>query len=150
MRLWHVDLLDVLPKAQFDGQLREIILIMRTWRDKGATNHLLINKVMEYSKAELTAYFELYAKYYEKRNGKKLDKYLQEFSEFAKDSTPGKLYHIAGILYPQWHDRGYLRVCMANLYEKHYYGVGKSRITDDEWKLLEERYYSLLGENFTL
>lgn len=149
MRMWHVDLLPVLPDKQFKGQLRELVAIMRDWRDKGTTNHVLINRVMEYSKAELTAYFELYAKYYEKRYGKKLDKYLKEFSEFAKDSTPGRLYHIAGVLYPQWHNHAYLRICMANLYEK-YLGVGKSKLTDEEWLRLCEAYKALLQEEYRL
>ena len=50
IRIWHYWLLPYLPDAQFKGQLRELIAIMHDWRDKGKTNHLLINKVMEYPK----------------------------------------------------------------------------------------------------
>ena len=54
MRLWHHKLLRYLPEAQFKGQLREMVAIMRDWRDRGTTNHLLINKVMEYDKRKNT------------------------------------------------------------------------------------------------
>ena len=57
MRLWAVQLLPYLSEAQFKGQLRELVLIMRTWRDTGKTNHLLINKVMEYDKKTFNKLF---------------------------------------------------------------------------------------------
>ena len=62
MRLWSVYLLKFLPDLQFRGQLREMMLILRDWRDKGKTNHLLINKVMEYPKNDFTRYFIHYGK----------------------------------------------------------------------------------------
>ena len=45
LRIWHYKLLEVLPDLQFKGQLRELVVIMRDWRDKGKTNHILINAV---------------------------------------------------------------------------------------------------------
>ena len=53
MRIWHIDLLYYIPDSQFKGQLRELVAIMHDWRDKGKTNHLLINGVMEYQKNDL-------------------------------------------------------------------------------------------------
>ncbi len=146
MRLWHVDLLPYLPDLQFKGQLREIIVIMRDWRDKGETNHLLINKVMEYPKYRLYDYFCAYADEYEKRYNKSLmsSKYGLEFWDFLDDN-------VAEIpKFGHWHNKEYLRVCMANLYEKHYFGVGKSRITDEEWGRLLEGYKILTGEDYVI
>ena len=40
MRLFHYALIPYLPELQFKGQLREVIAIMRDWRDKGTTNSL--------------------------------------------------------------------------------------------------------------
>ena len=57
MRLWHYKLLPYLPDLQFKGQLRELVAIMHDWRDNGKTNHLLINRVMEYPKADFYGYF---------------------------------------------------------------------------------------------
>ena len=143
MRLWHYKLLPYLPDAQFKGQLRELVAIMHDWRDKGATNHLLINRVMEYSKRELTAYFLDYELEYRRRYGKMLDKYNQEFIDLYDDN-----YKLTA--YDGWHNKEYLRVCMANLYEKHFFGVGKSRITDGEWKTLCRGYKEITGEEYVI
>ena len=143
MRLWHKDLLQYLPDRQFKGQLRELVAIMHDWRDKGKTNHLLVNKVMEYSKRELTAYFLEYELEYRRRYGKMLDKYNQEFIGFYDDN-----YELTD--YDGWHNKEYLRVCMANLYEKHFFGVGKSRITDEEWETLCKGYKKITGEEYVI
>lgn len=142
MRLWHVDLLPYLPDLQFKGQLRELVALMRDWRDKGKTNHLLINKVMNYPKSELVAYFDKYETEYNKRYNKKLKKQAWDFLCFSTASE--------GTIFKGWHNKEYLRVCMANLYEKHRFGVGKSRITDEEWGRLLEGYKTLTGENYVI
>lgn len=46
MRLWHKDLIKVLPKQQFLGQIRELTAICKDIQTKGKTNHILINKIM--------------------------------------------------------------------------------------------------------
>lgn len=143
MRLWHYKLLPYLPDAQFKGQLRELVAIMHDWRDKGKTNHLLINKVMEYSKRGLVAYFLEYEVRYHQRYGKWLNKYSGEFIRFYDENE--KLNGYDG-----WHNKEYLRVCMANLYEKHFFGVGKSRITDEEWETLCRGYKKITGEEYVI
>lgn len=140
MRLWHYRLLTYLPDAQFKGQLRELVAIMRAWRDDGKTNHLLINRVMNYPKADLYGYFLEYAVVYERQYGV-LPKQTDEFREFGK-------HEFAQEPFKDWHNKEYLRVCMANLYEKHHFGVGKSRITDDEWQRLLDGYKAITGENY--
>lgn len=146
MRLWHIDLLPYLPDLQFKGQLREMVLILRDWRDKGTTNHLLINKVMEYPKNDLVRYFIRYEALYHKRYGKWLNNQWQEFKRF--DDTPADKRSKG--CYDGWHEKEYLRVCMANLYEKHIFGIGKSRITDEEWDKLCEGYERLTGEIYVV
>lgn len=144
MRLFHYALIPYLPELQFKGQLREVVLIMRDYRDKGTTNHLLINKVMEYEKAELVRYYISYEAEYHKRYGKWLDQKLwNEFNSFSKNEIDKKEYFSDG-----WHNKEYLRVCMANLYEKHFFGVGKSRISDAEWERLCEGYKQITGEEY--
>jgi uncharacterized protein (TIGR02328 family) len=144
MRLWHYKLLPYLPDRQFRGQLREAVAIMRDWRDKGKTNHLLINRVMEYSKADLASYFWDYDMLYHKRFSVQHKGYMAEFIEFA-DYTGYNPQPFEG-----WHDDGYLKVCMANLYEKHIYGVGKSRISDDEWAVLTDGYKTITREEYKI
>ena len=146
MRLWSWQLLPYLSDLQFKGQLREITAIMRDWRDRGKTNHLLINRVMEYPKADLYRYFCEYEAEYFKRYGRTLDRYSSEFGRFANWDVDTK----NNIIFDGWHNNEYLRVCMANLYEKHHFGIGKSRITDEEWQRLCEWYETITGEQYKI
>ena len=151
MRIWHYKLLPYLPDAQFKGQLRELVAIMHDWRDKGKTNHLLINKVMEYQRAELVRYYLAYEAEWKKRYRNWIDqKYWAEFKEFMlapfEDADRDRKTSFSD----GWHNKEYLRVCMANLYEKHVFGVGKSRITDEEWMRLCEGYREITGEEYAI
>lgn len=147
MRLWHYKLLPYLPDAQFKGQLREMVAIMHDWRDKGTTNHLLINRVMGYTKTELLRYFAYYCMVYDFRYEKLPQKdYRLEFLAFANMES----IVITDRLYTGWHNDRYLRVCMANLYEKHVFGLGKSRITEEEWQRLLEGYRNITGEDYQI
>lgn len=146
MRIWDWRLLPYLPELQFKGQLRELVAIMRDWRDKGKTNHLLINKVMEYPKNDLLIYLAKYQAEYVERYHKRVNHRISvEFAQFAKDEC-GKFYQP----FKKWHNKEYLRVCMANLYEKHFFGVGKSRITDEEWERLCKGYEKITGEKYAI
>ena len=145
MRLWHYQLLPYLPDAQFKGQLRELVAIMHDWRDKGKTNHLLINRVMDYAKADLYSYLCMYEEEYERRYGKSLPRQRFDFALFCALTVKTK-----NDVFDGWHNKEYLRVCMANLYEKHFFGIGKSRITDEEWKRLCEGYKNITWEDYVI
>ena len=134
MRLWSYQLLPYLPDAQFKGQLRELVAIMHDWKNKGKTNHLLINRVMEYSKADLTTYFCWYNHLYNLRYNKFIkDDIINEFYDF-KTPYDVNTFITKGI-FNDWHNENYLEICMYNLYEKHL-SIGKNRITEKEWKQL--------------
>ena len=144
MRIWHHKLLPYLPDAQFKGQHRELVAIMRDWRDKGSTNHLLINRVMLYPKAELSLYFTMYYWEYVRRYEKPTSQNI--FMEFL--TFPQEAINPESEIFEGWHDKGYLRCCMANLYEKYQYGRGSSRITEDEWQRLKDGYRLITGEDY--
>ena len=146
MRLWDVRLLKFLPDLQFRGQLRELMLILHDWRDNGKTNHLLINKVMEYPKNDLVRYFTHYEAIYHERYGKWLNKQWEEFRAF--DDTPVENRSFG--CFVGWHTNEYLRSNMANLWEKHFMGVGKSRISDEEWETLLRGYKEITGEDYKI
>lgn len=143
MRLWHHQLLPYLPDAQFKGQLRELVAIMRDWRDKGKTNHLLINRVMEFPKEALYGYYLEYCAYYFNRYGI-LPRFFEEFKNFAEtDDIPFDTYE-------KWHNKEYLRVCVCNLYEKYRFGVGKSKISQEEWDRVLQGYKQITGEKYVI
>lgn len=143
MRIWHRELLPYLPDAQFRGQLRELVAIMHEWRDRGKTNHVLINKVMDFPKSHLSSYFTIYSCEFSYRYRKEVSERIsQEFREFGGET------HVVHPFSPDWHDRVYLDICMMNLFEKHVYGSGSSRITDMEWEKLEGGYKRITGRYF--
>jgi hypothetical protein len=53
-------------------------------------------------------------------------------------------------IFEDWHNKEYLRICMSNLYEKHVFGVGKSRITDEEWHRLVDGYKKITWEEYVI
>ena len=148
MRIWHTDLLPYLPDLQLNGQWRELVSIMRDLKNKGKTNHLLINRVCEYEDAglRLASYASIYFRCRARRYGSCSLNGFEEFYELDK-----RFYDcIYKNPYIDWHNDEYLRVCMANLYEKHKFGIGKSRITDDEWERLCEGYKKITGEEYKI
>jgi uncharacterized protein (TIGR02328 family) len=145
MRLWHYKLLPYLPDAQFKGQLRELVAIMRDWRDKGTTNHLLINVIMDFTPRNLTAYFLRYEEEYRKRYAKGINpSVVEEFILFGGET---KLYCEP---FKGWHNKEYLRVCVCNLYEKYRFGVGKSKISQAEWDRVLQGYKNITGEEYKI
>jgi hypothetical protein len=142
MRLWHYKLLPYLPELQFKGQLREMVSILHDLKRNGKTNHLLINRIMEYQKDDFYGYFLEYAIEYEKRYGV-LPKQTDEFREWGNHQFTQEPFK-------GWHNKEYLRVCLGNLYEKHFFGIGKSRIADEEWQLLCDGYKAITGEEYKI
>ena len=142
MRMWHVELLPYLPDMQFRGQLRELVAIMHDWRDKGKTNHLLINHVMLYDKSDLYEYFRCYEEEWNRRYNKPLkEKYDQEFLDFCCNAHIFKRFRC----YEYWHDKTYLKICMMNLFEK-YCGIGNNKLSEAEWLRLCVGYKKITGE----
>ena len=145
MRLWHIDLFEYLPDRQFRGQLRELLVVMRNWRDKGRTNSLIINPVMSYDKSELYTYFIRYDNEYYKRYNKHIrDAYKQEFIDFCGGVNTSET------VFKNWHNNEYLKICLTNLYEKYHFGIGRSKLTEEEWNILLTGYRLLTGEDFQI
>lgn len=114
MRLWHKDLIPVLPKQQLLGQWRECCAIARNIAVKGTPNHILVNKIMDYPLIEFSTYVHLV--YMEmNRRGYKCDinKYLKY------DPVGGGLNWTGDGIFKDWHNEQYLRQCYYNLQEKH-------------------------------
>lgn len=149
MRLWHKDLIPVLPKQQLLGQWRECCCIARNIAVNGTPNHLLVNKIMDYPIDHFYSYTYLVARYMFKR-GYKLD-----WGKFARYIDVGKLKSIDvtvdlnsdGIridtisshlshdeLFAGWHNDRYLLQCFYNLQEKFDCGG----ITEAEWRYFQE------------
>ena len=132
MRLWHKDLIPVLPKNQLIGQWRELCLIAKNINEKGTPNHLLVNKIMNYPLSHLWKYgflvmCEMDNRHY-KCDFRKFEKYFDKPYALATPSYE-ELFH-------NWHNNIYYIQCFFNLQEKHDCGG----ISDEDWIKIINKY----------
>ena len=127
MRLWHWKLIPVLPRQQLLGQWRECCLIAKNIAEKGTTNHILVNPIMEYPKSHFISYSRLI---FEEMDRRDYNVHSKSFTDHITDlfcqTVP------TDQLFPGWHNRKYLLQCLTNLEEKH----DRGGITDEEWEKL--------------
>ena len=142
MRLWHKDLIRFLPDMQLKGQWRECVLIANDLREKGNTNHLLINILEEYPHNDFMSYCWYV---YNEMNNRGFAATLASMRKVFNIR-----YHIDTDIFNGWHNKEYLRVCVCNLFEKYKFGRGKSRITETEWQRLLEGYKVITGEEYKI
>lgn len=134
LRLWHKDIIQVLPKQQLLGQWRECCLIAKNIAKKGTPNHILVNKIMDYPIYDFIKYTALVI-YEMKQRGYKVnpscfDKYNLSDDKagiLAFDMSKG--YITNTLVFYDWHDLRYMRQCYYNLQEKYDNGG----ITPEEW-----------------
>ena len=110
MRLWHKDLIPVLPRQQLISQWRECCCIARNIAVNGTPNHLLVNKVMDYPIFHFICYSNRVA-YEMRKRGYKCD--TTAFSKWINTDVI-----ILTDPFPDWHNDRYLNQCLMNLQEK--------------------------------
>lgn len=142
MRIWHKDLIPVLPRQQLLGQWRECCAIMANIAKKGTPNHVLVNKVMDYPIAHLYWYAtDVYGEMKLRGYNPNPDAFCSKYSQVSNDEHWPSLIEIKD-LFPSWMDNRYLTQNYYNLQEKYDCGA----ITDEEWIKIEERYRELMGK----
>lgn len=149
MRLWHYDLLDVLPRQQLCSQLRECVAIAKDIYEKRTTNHILINPIMNYDLNHFRLYCNLVITEMEKRGynvsnktNVKLNKYLN--GRMSVSNKFGMRLRVLvnneyEPLFGNWHTTRYLTQCLYNLEEKY----DRGGITQKEWDKIYNKYFEL-------
>lgn len=130
MRLWHKDLIPVLPRQQLLSQWRECCCIARNISVNGTPNHLLVNKVLDYPKSHLALYSYRVAQEMWRRG------YCCDLSLYSKHLPIGSTVISDAELFKDWHNDQYLRQCLLNLQEKYDCGG----IPEDEWNKIRPIY----------
>ena len=142
MRLWHKDLIPYLPDLQLKGQWRECALIADALAKNGTPNHLLVNRVTEYPYDHFATYCKMVSQEMFNRGFETTVRSQERI--FYKPWS-----YVRGELFNEWHNLEYLRICYANLLEKHN-SIGKSCITDEEWQRLCDGYKAITGEEYKI
>lgn len=138
MRLWHKDLIPVLPDKQLIGQYRELCCIAKNIAEKGDPNHLLVNKVLNYPIIHFICYSDLVLDEMKKRNIKINEESYAKFAVncnkasayFPADFNADILIKNAEDIYSGWMNARYFYQCYRNLEEK--YDCGGIRYEDWE------------------
>lgn len=155
MRLWHVDLIDVLPYKQLLSQWREILYIKGTIIRKGSPKHSLVNIVMNYPLSDFKVYADIVTAEMVRRN---YHVNLEKYREFMSWNGENKFYigdvedmtiydkpgnfSISYVIFPGWHNEAYLRQCLANLKEK----FDRGAISETEWTKIDEKFHGIIVE----
>lgn len=126
MRLWHKDLIPVLPRQQLVAQWRECCAIAKNISEKGTPNHILVNRIMDYPIDHFIYYTELVELEMRERG---YHPKWDNFEKYGLMPQDGRIKCGNKILFSEWHNDRYLEQCVKNLEEKYDCGG----ISEDEW-----------------
>ena len=112
MRLWHKDLIKVLPRQQLLSQWRECCCIAKSLREKRTPNHILVNKILDYPLDHFYSYARLVESEMRFRG------YKVDFEKFCQYLPFGGYVFVVDI-FADWHNERYLNQCYYNLQEKY-------------------------------
>lgn len=127
MRLWHIDLISVLPRSQLLAQWRELNSVFAK-----EDRHVLINYIYEYPREDLLLYTEVVvaemrARGYQIRAVEKMARYFEHVKQPATYKP-----------FARHHNREYLEICYFNLKEK--FIRGQKDYEEAQFLLLEVIY----------
>lgn len=131
MRLWHQEMIDLLPKSQLLAQWRELNSIFAK-----EDRHILINYIYEYPKEHLFSYTcsilqEMRTRSINIRTIDKMNLYFSDTDQNTVVEHP----------FPRHHNDEYFEICYFNLKEK--FLRGQKDFDRERFERLENRYKTI-------
>lgn len=140
MRLWHKDLIPVLPYKQLVAQWRELCAIAGSIDKHGTPNHLLVNKVLDYPPLHLIIYTNAVIEEMHKRGYDVSEKaYSEMATRLARNINRFDMHTYMYVpnglsdIYRDWHNDRYFIQCYCNLQEKYDCGG----ISKEDWDKID-------------
>ena len=133
MRLWHIDLIDVLPRQQLLGQWRELCCIASNIKKNNTPNHILVNKILDYSLSDFKSFCVTVISEMRKRGYRVSEDKLWKYDVSVNEEITDNVYE-------EWHNQRYLKQCLYNLQEKYDCGG----FDDEEWQKISKKFHYLL------
>ena len=118
MRLWHTDLISVLPREQLVAQWRELSAIAGAIQKKGTPNHILVNFVLIYDYDNFISYAAEVREEMTKRGYRTMNSVWEKIVSLKSNWV--RLPH--NEIYKEKMNNTYLEICYYNLYEKYLCG----------------------------
>ena len=131
MRLWHKNLITVLPREQLISQWRELSAIAGAIQKNGTPNHILVNFVLDYDYNNFISYAYYVRDEMTYRGYKTMDSVWNKIISLKPDYTILPFDQI----YTEKMDNTYWIICYYNLKEKWICGGIKST----DWDKIEQR-----------
>ena len=119
MRLWHKDLIKVLPQAHLVAQWRELSAIAGAIEKNGTPNHVLVNFVLDYDYDNFISYAYYIREEMTSRGIRTMSTVWNKIVDLKPECTLLPLEKV----YEQKMDDLYLKICYYNLYEKYLCGM---------------------------
>ena len=132
MRMWHIQMIPVLPREQLVAQWRELSAIAGNIKTKGTPNHILVNKVMDYPMNHFVTYAAAVRAEMTKRGYRTMDKVWEKIISVSDKDVAFLLPF--NEIYSDWMNDTYWIICYYNLKEKWMCGG----IKDEDWQKIEE------------
>lgn len=135
MRIWHTQLITVLPREQLVGCWRELSAIAGAIQKNGTPNHILVNFVLDYDYDHFISYAHYAREEMTKRGYRTMNSVWEKIVSLKKDWTLLPLNEV----YKEKMNEVYMEICSWNLYEKYLCGG----ITEEDMKKIEEKYINI-------
>ena len=131
MRLWHTDLISVLPREQLVAQWRELSAIAGAIQKKGTPNHILVNFVLNYDYDNFISYAAEVREEMTKRGYRTMNSVWEKIASLKTNWV--KLPH--NEIYKEKMNNVYLEICYYNLYEKYLCGGIEEKDWDNIYRI---------------
>ena len=135
MRIWHIELISVLPREQLISQWRECSALTSNIVNKGSPNHILCNFVMDYD----FDHFISYAYYVREEMTRRGYRTMNSVWEKIVSLKPDHIILPLEQVFEKKMNQIYYEICWNNLREKYLCGG----IKEEDWKNIKEPYKML-------
>ena len=131
MRMWHKNMIYVLPREQLVAQWRELSAIASNIKNKGTPNHILVNKIMNYPMNHFITYAAAVRAEMARRGYRTMNSVWDKITSVVDGD-----FQILPIneIYKEWMNNLYWTICYYNLKEKWMCGG----INNTDWQKIEE------------
>lgn len=133
MRIWHKELIPILPRKYLIVQWRNCCAIAKEIQETGTVNGQA-KEVMKYPLTHFRAYAMLVANECGRRGYKVR---LETFWRYFPGITPVPLVIPAHEerIFPKWHNKDYLNECLKELEDKRKHGT----LSKEDWLLIVKK-----------
>lgn len=130
MRLWHKNMISVLPREQLVAQWREISGLASNIQKKGSPNHILCNFIMDYDYDHFISYAYYVREEMIRRGYRTMNSVWEKIVALKPNYTILPLKEV----YARKMNNTYFDICWYNLYEKYLCGG----IRDEDWAKIRD------------